>query len=189
MRRVTRRQLTNLLGACGVVAALGGLAFGLPALNHALPSERPVRSDRPFEIGGGVFVTPPPGASIDLTVTRPAEDTGKVLFRLGTVRYLITVEPYDGSLSAAVARLRQRIIGNSGYQVTGPDLMVATIGGLQGLQGGYSGPGRGGRYAVFVADGHTIEVTVSGADLDLGPTLSAIEKSTRTLEYHAEPPG
>ncbi|AGL13659.1 hypothetical protein L083_0149 [Actinoplanes sp. N902-109] len=170
------------------MATLGGLAYGLPALNHALPSERSVPSDRPYEIGGGVSVIPPAGARIDVTETRPAEDTGSVLFRVGAVRYLITVKRFGGTLTAAVASLRQRITGTSGYQVTGTELTVQAADGLSGLQGGYSAPGRGGRYAVFVADGHTIEVTVSGADLDLGRILPAIDASTRTLRYTPEPP-
>ncbi len=171
-----------------MVATLGGLAFGLPALNQALPAERSVDTGRPYAIGGGVDVIPPAGARIDVTETRPAQDTGTVLFRLGAVRYLIAVRRFDGSLQAAVTGLRQRITGTSGYQVTGTELSVEAAGGLVGLQGAYSGPGRGGRYAVFVADGHTIEVTVSGADLDLGRVLPQIDASTRTLRYTPEPP-
>ncbi|BCJ53091.1 hypothetical protein Asp14428_45660 [Actinoplanes sp. NBRC 14428] len=189
MGRVTGRQRTNLLGAISLVAALGAIAFGLPALNQMLPSDRPVPTDRPYEIGGGVSVVPPAGARIDVTETRPAASSGTVLFRLGPVRYLVSVQPFDGTLQTAVARLRQRITGTAGYQVTGTELTVATAGGLDGIQGGYSGPGRGGRYAVFVADGHTIEVTVSGADLDLGRTLPAIDASTRTLRYAPEQAG
>lgn len=189
MGGVTRRQRSNLLGAVSLVAALAGLAFGLPALNHALPSDRPVPTDRPYKIGGGVTVVPPPGSRIDVTETRPADDSGTVLFRLGPVRYLVSVQPYDGTLPAAVARLRQRITGTSGYQVTGTELTVATASGLAGIQGGYSGPGRGGRYAVFVADGRTIEVTVCGDDLDLGRTLPAIDASTGTLRYAPERAG
>ncbi len=177
MGMVTRRQLTNLLGALSLVLALAGLAFGLPALERALPA------DRPYAVGGGVTVVPPPGSRIDVTETRPAADGGTVLFRLGPVRYLITVRRFNGDLPTAADRLRQRITGTMGYQVTGTELTVATASGLLGLQGGYTAPGRGGRYAVFVADGRTIEVTVSGADLDLGRTLPAIDASTRTLRY------
>jgi hypothetical protein len=180
---VTRRQLTNLLSALSLVLALAGLAFGLPALDAALPSDRPVPADRPYAIGGGVSVVPPPGSRIDVTDTRPTDDAGTALFRLGPVRYLIVVRRFDGDLSTAADRLRRRITGTPGYQVTGTELTVATGSGLSGLQGGYTAPGRGGRYAVFVAGGRTIEVTVSGADLDLGRTLPAIEASTRTLRY------
>jgi hypothetical protein len=185
---VTRRQLTNLLGALSLVGALAGLALGLPALDAALPADRPVASDRPYVVGGGVTVVPPPGARIDVTETRPTDNSGTALFRLGSVRYLITVRRFDGDLSAAANRLRQRITGTAGYQVTGIELTVATGSGLAGLQGAYTAPGRGGRYLVFVAAGRTIEVTVSGADLDLGRTLPSIDASTRTLHYEpAEP--
>jgi len=71
MARITRRELMNLLGAFGVVAILAGLAFGLPAIDRALPDERPVRSDVPYPIGAGVTVVPPAGATLDVTVTRP----------------------------------------------------------------------------------------------------------------------
>jgi hypothetical protein len=177
----------NLLGALGVVAALAGLALGLPALDRALPSQRPLVPERPYPIGAGVTVVPPPGATVDVTGTRPGDDEGTALFRLGPVQYAIAVRPFDGNLDAAAERLRQRIIGTSGYQVTGTQLTVSTAGGVAGVQGGYTAPGRGGRYAVFVTAGLTIEVTVSGADLDLGRSLPAIEASTRTLRHDGEP--
>jgi hypothetical protein len=186
MGRVTRRQLTNLLGAFGIVGVLGGIAFGLPALDRAVPSQRPVRADQPYPIGAGVTVVPPPAATVDLNRTRPGVAEGAALFRLGPVQYAIAVRPFRGDLAAAADRLRRRITGTAGYQVTGAQLAVDTMGGLAGLQGSYTAPGRGGRYAVFVVDGLTIEVTVSGADLDLGRTLPAIEASTRTLRHDGE---
>jgi len=181
MGRVTRRQLTNLLGALALAAVLAGLAFGLPAVDRALPSQRPIRTDQPYQIGGDVSVVPPPGATLDLTGTRPGDNQGSVLFRLGPVKYSIIVQPFTGTLATAADRLRRRIMGTPGYQVTGTQLAVDTMGGIAGLQGGYTAPGRGGRYSVFVSAGRTIEVTVSGAELDLGRNLAAIEASTRTL--------
>jgi hypothetical protein len=183
MARITRRELTNLLGVVGVVATLAGLAFGLPAIDRSLPAQRPVSSDEPYPIGAGVTVIPPVGATLDVTGTRPGDSMGTALFRLGTVQYKIAVRPFDGDLPAAAAGLRHRITGTSGYQVTGAQLEVKTAGGLDGLQGGYTAPGRGGRYAVFVTGGLTIEVTISGVDLDLGRTLPQIEASTRTLRH------
>jgi hypothetical protein len=187
MGKVTGRQRTNLFAALAVVAVLAGLAFGLPALDDALPADRPVRTDQPYPIGGGVTIVPPRGAVMDVTGTRPGNDQGSVLFRLGPVRYSIVVQPFAGTLDAAATSLRQRIMSSSGYQVTGAQLAVATLSGIAGLQGGYTAPGQGGRYVVFVVDGHTIEVTISGADLDLGRHLPAIDASTRTLRY-ASPP-
>ncbi|WP_030438453.1 hypothetical protein [Actinoplanes subtropicus] len=182
MARITRRERMSLLGAVGVVATLAGLAFGLPAIDRALPDTRPVSADEPYLIGAGVTVVPPVGATLDVTVTRPGGSAGTVLFRLGSVQYQIAVRPFDGDLRAAGERLRQRITATSGYQVTGPQLGITTAGGLAGLQGGYTAPGRSGRYVVFVADRDSVEVTISGADLDLARTLPQIEASTRTLQ-------
>lgn len=186
MGTVTRRQLTDLLAALAIVGILAGLALGLPALNAALPADRKLEPDERYAIGAGVSVRPPPGAVLDVTGTRPGDDEATALFRLGPVRYAIAVRPYDGTLTAAADRLRRRITDTSGYQVTGAQLAVATASGLTGLQGGYAAPGRGGRYVVFLAAGRTIEVTVSGADLDLGRTLPALEESTRTIRYEPE---
>jgi hypothetical protein len=184
---VTRSQRRNLLGALGVVAILAVPAVGLPAVDRALPAERPVRSDQPYPVAAGVSVVPPAGATIDVTGTRPGDTAGTALFRLGAVRYAIAVRPFAGDLATAAARLRKRITGTSGYQVTGAQLAVATLGGLNGLQGGYTAPGRGGRYLVFVVGGLTIEVTVSGGELDLARTLPRIETSTRTLRHDGTP--
>jgi hypothetical protein len=181
MGRITRRQLTNLLGALSLVVTLAGLAIGLPILDSALPADRQVRTDEPYPIGGGVTVVPPRGAVLDVTGTRPGDDQGTALFRIGPVRYAIAVRPFDGTLAAAANGMRQRITGTPGYQVTGGELAVTTGSGLTGLQGGYTAPGRGGRYTVFLAGDLTIEVTVSGSELDLGRTLPAIEASTQTL--------
>ncbi|WIM96681.1 hypothetical protein ACTOB_000133 [Actinoplanes oblitus] len=189
MGTVTRRHLTDIPSAPGLVSALVlvvvlvTLALGLPALDRAVPAQRAVPAGQPYRVGAGVTVVPPPGATLDVTGTRPADDRGTALFRLGRVRYAIAVQPFSGDLTAAAVRLRQRITGNSGYQVTGTQLAVSTAGGLAGLQGGYTAGDRGGRYAVFVAHGLSVEVTVSGADLDLDHTLPAIDASTRTLRY------
>jgi hypothetical protein len=181
MGRITRRQLTNLLGALALVFTLAGLAIGLPILDSALPADRPVRTDEPYPIGGGVTVVLPRNAVLDVTGTRPGDTAGTALFRVGPVRYAIAVRPFDGTLAAAANRMRQRITGTPGYQVTGGQLPVTTGSGLTGLQGGYTAPGRGGRYTVFLAGDVTIEVTVSGSELDLGRTLPEIEASTHTL--------
>ena len=183
MARTTRRQLTNLLGALGLVAVLAALVVGLPAIDRWLPSDRAVSADEPYPVGGGVTVVPPPGSTVDVSATRPGDDAGTVLFHLGPVRYAIVVRPFAGDLEAAAARLRQRITSTAGYQVTGDQLAVHTVAGLTGLQGGYTAPGQGGRYAVFVTAGLTIEVTISGGALDLGRTLPGIERSTRTLRH------
>jgi hypothetical protein len=187
MARITRRQLTNLLGALGVVATLAGLAFGLPALDRSLPSQRALPVGQPYPVGAGVTVVPPAGSTVDVSGTRPGSQEGKALFRLGSVQYAIDVRPFEGDLPTAADRLRKRITGTPGYQVTGVQLAVSTANGLVGLQGSYTAPGRGGRYSVYVADGLSIEVTISGSDLDLGRSLPQIEASVRTLRHDGEP--
>src|ERR1700760_476720 len=118
MARITRRQLTNLLGALGVVASLAGLAFGLPALDDALPSQRSIPAGQPYPIGAGVPVVPPAGSTVDLTGTRPGDQQGKALFRLGPVQYSIEVRPFEGDLRTAADPLRERITRTPGYQGT-----------------------------------------------------------------------
>ncbi|HEX8631220.1 MAG TPA: hypothetical protein VF755_23930, partial [Catenuloplanes sp.] len=163
MRVAGSPLLWNFLGSLSVVLAVGGLAFGLPAIDRLIPAQRPVDSGQAFLVGGGVTVRPPEGAALDLTRTRRGADRGSAMFVLDTVRYAIVVAPFVGSLPAAAARLRARITDSHGYQVTGTESPVTTAGGLVGLQGGYTAPGRGGRYAVFLVGGLAIEVTVSGA--------------------------
>lgn len=193
MGRVTRRQLTDLPGTLGLPLALAMasilavLAFGLPALDRAVPAERTVTAGRPYRVGAGVTVVPPAGATLDVTGTRPGGDRGTVLFRLGAVKYAIRVEPFDGDLTAAAVRLRQRITGITGHQVTGTQLAVSTAGGLAGIQGGYTAGDRDGRYAVFVVHGLIIEVMVSGDDAGLERARTAIDESTRTLRSDTGP--
>ncbi|WP_229075397.1 hypothetical protein [Actinoplanes sp. DH11] len=195
MGRVTRSQHTDLPGtlalplALVIVLVLAGLTFGLPLLDRAVPAQRAVPAGESYEVGAGVTIVPPPGATLDVTGTRPGGTQGTALFQLSTrpdespVRYAIAVQPFDGDLTAAAVRLRQRITGTSGHRLTGTQLAVSTAGGLAGVQGGYTAGGRGGRYAVFVAHGLTIEVTVSGDDRELARTLAAIDASTRTLRH------
>jgi hypothetical protein len=184
---VARWQLTNLAAALAMVGTLGTLAVGLPAIDRALPAERPVRSDRPYPVAAGVTVVPPSGATIDVTRTSPGDTAGSVLFVIGPVRYAIVVQPFDGDLPTAAERLRSKIMATAGYQVTGAQAGAVTEGGLAGVRGGYTASGRSGRYAVFLAAGLAIEVTVSGDDPGHGHTLEAVDASTRTIRVGAAP--
>jgi hypothetical protein len=172
-----------LLAASVMVTTLAGLAFGLPALDRALPAERPVPADRPYPIGAGVSVVPPPGAAVDLTRTRPGPRRGSAVLLFGPVRYAIVVQPFQGVLGDAIDRLRRRITGNAGYQVTGAEVPITTDTGLAGRQGSYTAPGRGGRYAVYLVDGLAIDVTITGDSVELGRVLGDIETSMRSIRY------
>jgi hypothetical protein len=175
--------LGNLVGSIGVLAAVGAIAIGLPAVDRALPAARPVAADRPYDVGGEVTVVPPRGALVDVTKTRPGADRGTALFLVGPVRYAVVAAPFAGSLDDAAARLRRKITATRGYQVVGPEWSVSTSSGLAGRQGGYTAPGRGGRYAVYLAGPLAIEVTVSGTDLELRDVLREIETSAATLRW------
>jgi hypothetical protein len=177
------RRLGNLLGSAGVLAAVAAIAFGLPAVDRAVPAARPVPAGEPYEVGGDVTVVPPPGALVDVTKSRPGTDRGTALFLVGPVRYAVLATPFTGTLDEAAARLRRKITATRGYQVTGREAEVRTDSGLAGRQGGYTAPGRGGRYAVFLAGPLVIEVTVGGAEPELRHALWLIESSTATLAW------
>jgi hypothetical protein len=180
-----RRLLHNLWGSTVVAGAVAVVGLGLPAINSEVPAVRPVSATRPYEVGAGVTVVPPPGTSLDATQTRPGPTTGAVLFEVGGVRYAVVVTPFTGTLVEATAKLRQKIMGIRGYQVTGPESPISTRDGVVGRQGMYASSGRDGRYAVFVTNGVDIEVTVAGNSLDLRPVLPAIERSVRTITVSA----
>lgn len=134
-------------------------------------------------VGAGVTVNPPPGASVDVTQTRPGEFTGQALFYVGSVRYAIVARPFTGTLSQATTALRIKVTQTRGYQVTGPDSAIVTRDGVSGRQGTYSSSGRSGRYAVFVDYGVAVEVTIAGNDVDLRPLLPAIGASIQTIAF------
>ncbi|MFI5840883.1 hypothetical protein ACIA8K_14380 [Catenuloplanes sp. NPDC051500] len=179
-----RRLLRNGLGSGSIVLILGLLAFGLPAFDRSLESTEAVPAGLPYDVGGGVSVIPPPGALLDLTQTRPGEERGSVLFLVGPIRYAVVVQPFDGGLTDAADKLRRKIAANRGYQVVGREADIDTANGqLRGLAGGYSAPGRGGRYAVFLAGERSIEVTVSGTDPQLSAARPVIDASTRSITF------
>src|SRR5690348_15528531 len=174
-------ELRNLGWSLGILALLGALAFGLPAVNAAIPAGQEVPTDQPYPLGSGVSVVPPAGAQLDVT----RSGRGSTLFVLGGVRYLLVVAPFRGSLADAVGQLRQKITANPGYQVTGGESELRTDRGVVGRQGGYTSPGRNGWYAVFLRAGLGVQVSIAGADLELRPVLPALTGSVATLTFPA----
>ena len=65
--------------------------------------------------------------------------------------------------------------------MTGSETTTATRQGVPGRQGGYTSPGRDGRYAVFLAAGTDVQITIAGADLELRSALPVVAGA------HAEP--
>jgi hypothetical protein len=180
MRVARGTLLRNLAGSIGVLCTVAGLAVGLPVLDRSLPAQRPV-GPGPYPVGAGITVVPPPGARLDVTLTRPGDTRGTAVFLVGPVRYVIVVTPFRGSLPDAAQRLRRKITGVRGHEITGKEFPTSTASGLDGLQGTYAAPGRGGRYLVFHGDGVAVEVTIAGTAPQLREALTVIEASTRTI--------
>jgi hypothetical protein len=180
---VAQRLVRNLLGCAGVLVALAIVVFGLPALDRAVPAGRALAEGARYEVGANVTVVPPQLARVDASKTRPGPDRGTVLFTLGSVRYVIVVTPFEGPIEDAAAKLRAKIQATRGYQVTAGEGGVATESGIDGLAGGYTSPGKAGRYAVFLTNGVSIEVTVSGAEPELQRALTGIDDSIMSIAY------
>jgi hypothetical protein len=176
------RLFRNLIESLAVGAAIALVGLGLPAWNDAVPAAQAVAADRAYPVGAGGTVVPPPNASLDVTKTAPGPHQGTALFVVGPVRYAIVVAPFTGMLGDAAARLRHKITATRGYQVAGGEKDIQTVHGVAGRQGMYSSPGRDGRYAVFVANGLVVEITVAG-DIDLRGVLPSIESSVRSLAF------
>src|SRR2546430_1930916 len=156
------RGVGNAAWSLTILSVLAGLGFGLPAVNAAIPAARQLAADQPYPLGNGATVRPPPGPAPDVT----RSGRGTTLFVRGGVRYQLVVAPFPGSLDEAVARLRHKITANRGYQVTGAETTVRTDQGVTGRQGGYTSPGRDGRYAVLLTRGICVEGTIAGAHPD-----------------------
>ncbi|HKT00096.1 MAG TPA: hypothetical protein VJT31_11235 [Rugosimonospora sp.] len=183
MGRARPRLIHNLLGSLAILAIVTGLGLGLPALNRSLPSAKPVAADRPYAVDANVTVVPPPGATVDVTRTRPAGDRGTALFLLGGVRYALVAQPFTGGLDGAAADLRRKIAAINGYQITGREVPVRTAHGVPGRQGGYASPGRVGQYTVFLSGGVSVEATIAGADPDLHAALPALQASIASIAF------
>lgn len=177
------RLLRNALWSLAVLAVLSGLSLGLPALDNAIASARPVPAGVPYDVGAGVSLVPPAGAQVDVTRTAPGQDEGTALFLLGGVRFSVRAEPFTGGLDQATAQLREGITATRGYQVTGAEVPVRTAAGVPGRQGGYTSPGRQGRYTAFLAAGTAVDVTFAGGDLELHDSLEALEASVLSIRF------
>ena len=173
----------NALASLAVVGAVAVISVGFPLLDQSMPAGRAVVANVPYQVGGKVTVVPPPGASLDLTRTRPGGDRGTALFVIDGVRLALVASPYHDSLPEAASRLHLKITNTTGFQVTGADQGIQTAQGVSGLRGGYSSPGRLGEYAVFVAHGMSVEVTASGPEDRLRLVLPVLEQSLRSLTF------
>ncbi len=171
----------NLLGGLSVVATLLAVVFALPALNRAVPADHTTSAQR-HTIAMGVSVVPPLGSLI--AKQSRSNSGGSILFLIGPARYVVAVAPFDGDLPAASVRLKTKIQGMRGYQVTSGESSMSTDSGLRGLGGTFTAPGRSGRYVAFVAPGSAIEVTITSSDSDsFQQELLSIDRSVASIRY------
>jgi hypothetical protein len=184
MRVARSRLLQNAAASSCILLILAAIGVGLPLVDRAIPAERAVPPHLPYKVGGGVTVVPPAGAVLDVTRTRPTTRQGTVLFLLGPVRYVIVVARFDGDLDGAVGRLRRKVANAGGQLDAGMPALTGT--GLSGREGAYATPDRAGRYAVFLAPDVSIEVTVSGTEVQLAETEPVIEASIATIAYQGK---
>lgn len=176
--------LRNAAGSLAVLGVVLAIAAGLPALNRALPGGLPVGPE-PYAVGAGVRFRPPDGAQLDAGRSRPGDERGTALFTVEGVRCVVVVDRYSGSLDEAADRLRRKITQTAGYQVTDVELDIRTAAGVAGRRGSYTSPDRRGGYAVFVADGLVVEVTVSGPELQVNRVAAAIDDSIASVTFGA----
>ena len=179
MGLAARRLLRDAWHSLGVVAVVGTIAFGLPAIDRAVPANRSVPLDRPYRVGGGIALVPPAGADLDVSRTRPRTDQGSVLFVIGGVKYAVVVSGWSGDLRDAERRLLRRLHDTAGYTASGPPRPVRTPPGLAGdLRCPY---GRAGRYAVYLIGHRLVEATATGPAAALAVCLPAIDASLDTI--------
>ncbi len=177
----------DTLGSLAIAGAVALIAFGLPYADHLFPDTRPVMARASYGVGGGVTLVPPAGADVDVTQTRPGLDQGTALFTAEGVRVAVVVTRYRDSLDASATRLRLRIVRVGDARLAGDEGSVTTAAGVVGRTGGYAGTGRTGTYAVFVADGHSAEVTVSGSATDMARLRPQLDLMVRSVSFGADP--
>lgn len=167
----------NALASLGILAVVAAIAGGLPAIDRALPRERPVPPGTAYPVTDAITVVPPPGARLDAGRTRPGRDVGQAVFLVGRVRFAILVSPDRLTLAAAADRLRTRL-----HDGLGASAIEAGVPGAAGtLTGRFRLGSDGGWYAVRVFDAGTVDATASGPPGDLADLLPAIRASAASI--------
>lgn len=165
-----------------MLAAVGALSLGLPAIDRAVPAERLLPIAQPLAVGDGVTIRPPPGTVIDARGTVPSID--RVHLVTHGVDYRVQIVDHAGSLSALAADLRRQVAATSGQQALGLEVDVRTTAGVPGRAAQFTGvDGRGGWYAAYLY-GHTgAYVVVTGTEADLVAYGDEIRDSLATLRF------
>jgi hypothetical protein len=165
-----RRLVLNALGSVAVLAVVATVAVGLPVVDRAVAADVAVPADRPYQVGAGVSLVAPAGATLDVNHTRPGPDRATAVFRLGRARLAIQVIRFGGRLPEAVQRLRERLGRAFGRPVTGAERPVLTTAGVPGVEGDYPG----GYWSVHLAHGVVVEAVVEGTAGERTPFVASL---------------
>ena len=171
----------KIAGCAAVLAAVGLLSFGLPALNDEIPAQRLISATEPYGIGLGVEVTPPMHTVVDARGTAPA--TNLVLFVREGVEYRLQASPYPGTAATLADALRGDLAHARGAQAVGPAIPMSTAHGVHGVAARFEESNGAGLIAAFVDGGVGVDVLVSGTDQGMIVNGDDILDSVATLRF------
>ncbi len=170
----------NALCSLGILAVIVGIAFGLPALDRALPRERPVASGLPYPVTDVVTLVPPADARLDVNETRPGTDSGHAVFLVGRVRFVVLVSHERLGLIEAASRLRTRLRDSIGASPAGGEQPLGATG--KAVAGRFHTRTDDGWYAVRLVGASTVvDAAASGPPGELTDRLPAIEASVASI--------
>lgn len=171
----------NAAGCAAVLAAVGALSFGLPAINREIPAQRLVSAAKPYGIGLGASVTPPSHTVVDSRGTQPS--TNLVLFVRDGVEYRLQAVPYVGTVAALTETLRADVAHTRGAQAVGPAIPVPTAHGVPGMAARFEESDGAGIVGAFVDRGVAVDVLISGTDQGIITDADEILDSVGTLQF------
>jgi hypothetical protein len=171
----------NAAGCVAVLAAVGALSFGLPAINREIPPQRLISAAEPYGIGLGVEVTPPSHTVVDSRGTNPA--TNLVLLVRDGVQYRLQAVAYAGTLGGLAEALRADVAHERGAQAVGPAIPVSTVHGVPGMAARFEESNGAGFVAAFLDRGVGVDVFVSGTDEGMIANADEILASVRTIQF------
>jgi hypothetical protein len=161
-----------------LIAAL--IAVGLPLLNDAVSSGRPLRAGSTVDVGRGVTFTAADGWSFDDRHATPRAD--RVELSQGALSYAVEAATATRPLPIEFERFAEEIRDSSGAQLfNGPD-SVTTDQGLVGIVGSYSGPSSEGRFGVFQAGQTVVRVLAEGPPDAMAAGIDDVVAMTRSLQ-------
>jgi hypothetical protein len=172
----------NALAAIGVFAGLGALVLVPAVVDAALPDEGPLPAGDRLDVGYGVTLRPPPGARLDLNVSRPG--TGDVELLVGDLRLRVTAVELRGHPADFIAHARRKFARDEGLRA-GPPTSVRTGSGVSGQRADLSvedsGDGDPGCAGIFTgADAGAVAVVspVDGCAAVPAQVWAAVESMT-----------